>query len=352
MTKKITRARIDFISLCPRGANRMPVVYKDGDGFEIETLTKANEEAGEILAVVYAPGLVDAQGEFASAPVIKDMAHDFARRRGSVDIRHDGKAVDPSKAFVAESFIVAKGDERFLGWKDYAGKPVELTGAWAAVLKVDDPELRAKYRSGEWNGVSMGGVAAREAVKSDEGMIESFLKMIARAVSPAPTPQEIPMTKDELAKAIADGIAAHEVAKAEAEKAAAAKKAAEAPKPEQAPVFKGDPTKAEDLEAFEKESLAWDLRTRLNSADPKARAVALAEAKKALGGSTNSGKGEESAEVKELRAKLAKALGQSGTASGKDTDVKKSDAELAAEAAERMANLANRERGIPVSDKK
>jgi len=76
-----------------------------------------------------------------------------------LDIRHDGKAIAKEKAFVAESFIIQKGDERFQGWKDYDGKEVDVSGGWGIVVKIDDPDLRKSYREDGWNGVSLAGHA-------------------------------------------------------------------------------------------------------------------------------------------------------------------------------------------------
>lgn len=155
--RRFKSADIKFISLCPRGANKLNVVYKDDDAFEIDLLTKGNMDEGEIHAVVYAPELRDTQGDIASAEVIKDMAYRAARDGLKVDIRHDGRALDPSKAFVAESFIIQKNDIRFQGMKNRDGEEVDVTGGWGVVVKVNDEDLREKYRSGQWSGVSMGG---------------------------------------------------------------------------------------------------------------------------------------------------------------------------------------------------
>ncbi|MCK5614265.1 terminase, partial [Candidatus Pacearchaeota archaeon] len=42
-------------------------------------------EQGEITCVVYAPDMVDSQGDSASAAVIKDFAYDFAKNGGNID---------------------------------------------------------------------------------------------------------------------------------------------------------------------------------------------------------------------------------------------------------------------------
>jgi hypothetical protein len=207
MPRRIKKAKIEFISLVPAGANKMPVLYKDDGMVEIETLVKASSDLGELTAVVYAPEHRDSQGDIASAEVVKDMAYDAARRGVEIDLRHDGKAVGRERAFVAESFLVAKGDERFQGWKDRDGKQVDLTGAWATVIKIEDPELRQLYRDGKWGGVSMAGQAEVIETEKADGDGETPPSWFHKAFTTAlraiglggtPTEEDIDMKKDEL----------------------------------------------------------------------------------------------------------------------------------------------------------
>jgi len=175
-TKRIVKAKIDFISLCPRGANTFSTIYKADDGntsVTLDTVCKDMNEQGEIIALVYAPETVDSQGDIASAAVIKEFAHDFAKNGEGIDVRHNEDVLSKDAVYVAESFIVQKDDPRFADMKDYDGNSVDATGGWGVVLKVDDEGIRKDYREGKWQGVSMGGVANK---KEDVGA------MIAKAV--------------------------------------------------------------------------------------------------------------------------------------------------------------------------
>lgn len=159
--RRIKKARITHLSLVKAGANRMPVLYKsEGQTVEIAPLTKFDDERGELTNVVYVPEQRDTDGDIADAAVIKDMAYDAAKRGLDINIEHEGKVLTKDQAFVAEQFLIAKGDERFTDWKDRAGEPVDLTGAWATVMKVDDPAIRTEIREGRLTGVSMQGPAA------------------------------------------------------------------------------------------------------------------------------------------------------------------------------------------------
>jgi hypothetical protein len=201
--KRIKKARIQFITLCPRGRNQMPVLYKADGTVAFDALTKATEDAGELTNIVYTPERPDTDNHLASAEVIKDMAHSFQKEGGQIDIRHDGKAVGPDQAYVAESFIVQKGDPRFADYTDYNGNAVDATGAWATVIKIDDPELRRLYREGEWNGVSMFGQGLLTVEKADEeeapGWFTKFLSRVGIKNINSTTPiQEINVEKQEL----------------------------------------------------------------------------------------------------------------------------------------------------------
>lgn len=179
--KRIQKARIKFLSLCPRGKNKMQAFYKDDGTVVFDTLTKATEDAGELTALVYVPEHADRDSHVADYAVIKDMAYHFQKEGGQIDIRHNEKAVTRDQAYVAESFIVQKGDPRFVDYNDNDGNPVNTAGAWATVLKIDDPELRQLYKSGEWGGISMAGEGLMTVEKSDDDE-PSWLSKLLKAI--------------------------------------------------------------------------------------------------------------------------------------------------------------------------
>jgi hypothetical protein len=261
--RRIKDARIRFISLCGAGRNLMRTLYKSADGtVELQTLiAKADMEKGLITAVVYVPEHPDYDGDVADATTIEKMAHSFAEEGFAVDINHDQKALDSSQVLVVESFIIQKGDPRFVDLKDEDGHAVDATAGWATVLKVKDEKLRAKYRSGEWGGVSMFGpatVAPITKAQEAEGDKTMDPKELAEALAKSLT--DAGLTGDKIA----------EVCKAAAE-AAVAKQKPE-PKPEGdefvAPVFEGEMT-SENLAthaiAVKKAKIAHETK----SADPE-----------------------------------------------------------------------------------
>ena len=281
MRKKLKKPRVQVVSLVREPRTGLGVVQKgESDEIEVGTLTQTSDDGGTLTCVVYAPNRDDADGEFADAETVREMAYTHAREGLKLDVRHDGVILSKGEAFVAESFIIQKGDARFADWKDVDGNPVgDCSGGWAQIIRLESPAIREKFRKGELRGVSLLGTAEREAVKGDSALSE-FLREIKNAFMPK-AEKERDMTPAEVQTLIDSAIKKDReaVQKAADDAAAAAKKAADDAAKKAAddePIFKGDISKVEDLEAFQKELRAHNLKKRL--ADPKTRDAALAEA--------------------------------------------------------------------------
>jgi hypothetical protein len=166
---RVLKARVKFLSLVKKGANKMPALYKDEGGLvEHLTLMKYEPEQGELLTVTFAPEYRDSDLTIASVEVIKEMAYSHAESGFKLDLFHDGEVLTPEQAFVAESFIIQKGDPRFTDWKDRDGKPVDVAGGWGNVIKFKSPALRDAARDGTIGGVSVYGPAIVALNKSDQ----------------------------------------------------------------------------------------------------------------------------------------------------------------------------------------
>lgn len=211
--RRIKRGKITHVSLCRRAMNQLPVLMKSGDRVQIDLLTKMQGE-GLMHALVYVPDVVDAEGDVASGPVIKQMAHDFLANGGNIDIEHNLQVLGPERIRIAETFIVQKGDPRFAGWKDYQGRDVNAEGSWALILKVLDPELRAAAERGELNGVSMFGQAEIETLQKTipvtntntnmtpeqmQAFCEMLTKSLATALKPAAPQTPVAPVKEPIA---------------------------------------------------------------------------------------------------------------------------------------------------------
>lgn len=222
--RQILKCDIRFVSLCRRGKNGFGVLYKDDDTIEFQCLTKEGEDDGTILSVVYAPGRPDADGHFADSEVVKEMCYTHSMNGLQIDIHHNGKALQKGDIYVAENFIIQKGDPRFENWKNADGTPAgDLTGGWAQLYKVDNETLREQYRSGEWNGVSLAGPAITREVMAasedpnshstddndgDEDMkpedIQKAMTGALKAAGFEPKPQSEPLTKADVAQTVVD----------------------------------------------------------------------------------------------------------------------------------------------------
>jgi hypothetical protein len=280
--KKIKRAKITCVALCRRGKNGLKTLFKsdkaggDEGTIEMQTLVKGDRiEEGELLAVVYAPNKPDSDGDFAEASVIKKMQRDYMRDFQEIDIEHEGEKLTKSQAYLAESFIVAKGDERFKNWKQYDGKPAgDLTGAWGAVFQIDDPALRKAFREEGWDGVSLFGTAAVEQVDT-----KAASQRVAERLSAALGKKDkIKMDKEELLallKAHTEEIRTLLKGSVKTEETKPAIKAEIVP-----PDFEGDPSNPVDLEKFEKSMRVYELKTKL--AAGKLTAAEISEMRKSL----------------------------------------------------------------------
>lgn len=198
MPKRLKNPRIKWVSLCPAGKNGLPVLFKEDGSFEVQMLSKMDSE-GLLTALVYAPDLVDSDGDFADAETVKKMAYSFQQEGGQLDLRHNGKALDRDQAWVAETFIVQKGDPRFSEFRTRDGKAVDPTGSWGMVIKVEDPNLKKLYSEGKWHGVSLAGEAERE----DAGP-GWFRRMFTKPKESSKMEKE----DRDLLKALQDGLAA------------------------------------------------------------------------------------------------------------------------------------------------
>jgi hypothetical protein len=232
--RRLKNARITHLSLCRKGRNKLKTIMKSGSRIEVPlVVSKMDETEGLLYSLVWAPGHVDIDGDIMDATEIQKMAHGFLSNGGNIDVEHDLDPLSKEQVQIAETLIVQKGDERFSGMT-YDGETIDPTGSWGIVLKILDPELKAAYDAGDWDGISMFGQAEGSPVHKTQ---------------PQPEPETSVMDEDTIkalvAKAVADGITASKKADADAKLVADLAKA-EADKAAGI-TFEGDPTNVEDV---------------------------------------------------------------------------------------------------------
>lgn len=193
---RIVGGKVRFISLCPMGKNRIQASYKaEGseteEQFELALAVKAQpnfEEEGLLTGIVYAPGVLDDDGNWAEASAIKAIAYDFMINGEGIDIWHDGVALGPDRAALVESFIVQKADPRF------EGLPIDPVGGWGVVIQLNDEELRAKHRGESgWRGLSLGGTIVVEpnVMPAEKALTtQDFLRTMRRIVRESLRPKD------------------------------------------------------------------------------------------------------------------------------------------------------------------
>jgi hypothetical protein len=207
---KITELHVSHISLVKRPATGKHVILRSGNphpqplsqgerGAKVFEIRKMDAKLQRVYGIVYAPGEVDSQGDYADADVIRRAATAFLRNynQQNVDTEH---SFSSEMACVAETWLIRKGDPLF---------PDEPDGAWAVGIQIYDPDLWRRLESGELTGLSLAGLAQYEqpdvARKSDEtetpGWFMRWLRSAGLRKEAIPTSEE-PEVNEEQIKAL------------------------------------------------------------------------------------------------------------------------------------------------------
>lgn len=106
-----------------------------------------------VTGIVYEPGVVDSQGDYATAETIEAACYDFALNGGKPGVQHDPNSVGDGRIAILESYICPADCE--------IGGQAVTKGTWIQTLKILDTALWAAIKSGEVTGLSLGGAAVR-----------------------------------------------------------------------------------------------------------------------------------------------------------------------------------------------
>jgi len=317
--RRIKRAEVKRLALCKRGKNGLQTLYKSDGTAEYATLTKGDIEKGELLSVVWPKGLADADGDFSDTKeAIDSIMSSLIANGGAMDIEHDGVVLDRDAVSITEVFSIQPDDPRFAEWKDYEGNVQDVTGGAAARIQINDPDLRAAYRDGDWDGVSLFGPAAVEHVD----LVAASQRVAARMGGI----QESQMTKEELqaildaqrtqmadlAKSVVEGVLAGQNTKPEGDAEANDENVVEA---EAKPTFTGDVNDPQALTDYETALRGFELRKAIASGDMSADDIAEMRKSMTEGGPSVEdlneagieAKADDNKEVRDLQVKLFKA---------------------------------------------
>lgn len=167
--KEITDARISFVSLVNKAANkRQFLIVKDEEGKAAFTtygkIIKTDSESHFVTGVVYEPMVEDAHGNYMTADEIAKAAYWFAKNGNRVDLQHNFVSADGTA--VVESWI-AKSDSN-IGGADIK------EGTWLMTVEITDDDLWQSIEKGEITGLSMGGLGVFS--KEDTELSEASVK--------------------------------------------------------------------------------------------------------------------------------------------------------------------------------
>ena len=319
MARRIKRAEVKRLALCKRGKNGLQTLYKSDGTAEYATLTKGDVEKGELLSVVWPKGLADIDGDFSDTDAaIDSIMSSLIANGGKMDVEHDGNVLPRDAVSITEVFSIQPDDPRFADWKDYDGNAVDVTGGAAARININDPDLRAAYRDGDWDGVSLFGPAAVEQVD----LVAASQRVAARMGGI----QESQMTKEELqaildaqnanmaslAKSVVEGVLAAQNVEPTSEVNAEVNTDEKA---EAKPTFTGDVNDPQALADYEASLRGFELRKAIASGDMSADDIAdmrksMQESGPSVADLNEAGieaKADDNREVRELQVKLFKA---------------------------------------------
>lgn len=186
---EITDAKIQFVSLVDKAANKRQFLIKKEDGGKATFATygrivKADAENHYVTGVVYEPMAEDSHGNFMTEAEITKAAYWFAKNGNKVDLQHSFEPLDG--ASVVESWI-AKAD------LDIDGETVKK-GTWLMTVEVADESVWEGIEKGEITGFSMGGLGnyseedveldnvSKQETSEKKGLLNQLGKMLGLTV--------------------------------------------------------------------------------------------------------------------------------------------------------------------------
>ncbi len=182
---EITDAKIQFVSLVDKAANKRRFLLKKEDGGKVAFTTygrivKTDAENHYITGIVYEPMEEDSHGNFMTEEEITKAAYWFAKNGDKVDLQHSFEPLNG--ATVVENWI-AKADF------EIEGEAIQK-GTWLMTVEVADESVWKSIEKGEITGFSMGGMGnySEEDIeldnvsKQENSEKKGLLKQLAKAL--------------------------------------------------------------------------------------------------------------------------------------------------------------------------
>ena len=182
---EITDAKISFVSLVDKAANKRQFLLKKEDGGKATFTTygriiKADADNHYVTGIVYEPMEEDSHGNYMTEEEITKAAYWFAKNGDKVDLQHSFEPLDG--ATVVENWI-AKADF------DIDGETVKK-GTWLMTVEVSDESVWEGIEKGDITGFSMGGLGNYSEEDTDLDSVskqetntkKGLLKQLAQAL--------------------------------------------------------------------------------------------------------------------------------------------------------------------------
>ena len=182
---EITDAKITFVSLVNKAANKRQFLFKkEDDGKATFTtygrIVKADAENHYVTGIVYEPMEEDSHGNYMTEEEITKAAYWFAKNGDKVDLQHSFEPLEG--ATVVETWI-AKADF------DIDGEAVKK-GTWLMTVEVADESVWEGIEKGDITGFSMGGLGnyseedtdLESVSKQETNIKKGILKQLAAAL--------------------------------------------------------------------------------------------------------------------------------------------------------------------------
>lgn len=182
---EITDAKITFVSLVDKAANKRQFLLKKADDGKVTFTTygrivKADADNHYVTGIVYEPLEEDSHGNFMTEEEITKAAYWFAKNGDKVDLQHSFEPLDG--ATVVENWI-AKADF------EINGEAIKK-GTWLMTVEVADESVWEGVEKGDITGFSMGGlgnyseedVEVDSVSKQETSEKKGLLKQLAAAL--------------------------------------------------------------------------------------------------------------------------------------------------------------------------
>ena len=123
----------------------------------VPVFKQAQEELKQATFLVLSPDEVDLHGDIYDATEVRKACHNFNTHCRKANLLH---LFDTESFSIVESYISPVEMQM--------GETIIKAGSWLSVLQFNDDEIWEGVKSGDYSGVSIGGVAQAESLEEQD----------------------------------------------------------------------------------------------------------------------------------------------------------------------------------------